>query len=248
MPILACYLYVATDILDEDSYNINFKEIENVSSAFSTLFSIFQTVISALNDDEFQMIKNACMAQADESLCSLFHSAPNSHCLFRILAENKLYCNWIHVNFLEIIAYARAHVNHHLKNLIKNYKKAIFSKPLHEVWSCLPNYSLRDKYYTELQGTFDDEDLDNVTVEELFKKITPDLAKEIEMVIAVVQKNSLVVSWLIPTNKVYEAYLSFLTVPQQSRTDRLFEFGIWIAYLPQCVLAEEQRRFGSMFQ
>ena len=234
---------IAADIHgSEDSYKINFKEIENVSSAFSTLFSVFQKVISSLSDDEFQIIKNACIAQADESLCSLLDSASNSHCLFRILAENKLYCNWIRINFLEIIAYA--HVNQHLVNLIKNYKKAIFSKTLHEVWSFLPYYSVRDKYYTELKATFDDKDPDNVTVEELFK-ITPDLAKEIEMLIAVVQKKSLVVSWLIPTNEVYKAYLSFLAVPQQSRTDRLFEFGKWMAYLPQYVLVEEQKNFGQ---
>ena len=239
------YNYIATGThaseLSEDNYKINFKEIENVSSAFSTLFSIFQKVISTLKDDEFQIIKNACMAQADELLCNLLHSASNSHCLFRILAENKVYCNWIRINFLEIIAYA--HVNQHLMNLIKNYKKAIFSKPLHKVWSSLPHYSVRDKYYTELKGTFHDKDPDNVTVEELFK-IAPDLGKKIEMLIAVVQRKSLVVSWLIPTNKVYTAYLSFLAVPQQSRTDQLFEFGKWKAYLPQCVLVEEQKTFG----
>ena len=172
---------LATDIHgSEDSYKINFEEIENVSSAFSTLFSIFQKVISALNDDEFQIIKNACMAQANESLCSLLHSASNSHCLFRVLAENKLYCNWIRINFLEIIAYA--HVNQHLVNLIKNYKKAIFSKPLHKLWSSLPHYSVRDKYYTELKATFDDKDPDNMTVEELMKS-KPQLAKEIAMLI-----------------------------------------------------------------
>ena len=200
-------------------------------------------MISTLNDDEFQIIKNACIAQADEMLCSLLHSASNSHRLFRVLAENKLYCNWIRINFLEIIAYAQ--VNQHLMNLIKNYKEAIFSKPLHKVWSSLPHYSVRDKYYTELKGTFHDKNPDNVTVEELFK-IAPGLGKKIEMFIAVVQKKSLVVSWLIPTNKVYKAYLSFLAVPQQSRTDGLFEFGKWMAYLPQHVLVEEQKTFGQL--
>ena len=88
---------------------------------------------------------------------------------------------------LEIIAYA--HVNQHLVNLIKNYKKAIFSKTLHEVFSCLPHYSVRDKYYAKLKATFDDKDPDNVTVEELFK-ITPDLAKEIEMLKVRIKINS----------------------------------------------------------
>ena len=91
---------IAADIHgNEDSYKVDFNEIENVFTAFSTLFSIFEKVISSLSDDEFQIIKNACIAQADESLCSLLVSASNSHCLFRILAENKSYCNWICINF-----------------------------------------------------------------------------------------------------------------------------------------------------
>ena len=85
-----------------------------------------------------------------------------------MLAENKLYCNWIRINILEIIAYA--HVNQHFKGLI-------FSKPLHKVWSFLPHYSVRDKYYTELKGTFHDKYPDNVTIEELFK-ITPGMGKK----------------------------------------------------------------------
>jgi len=183
------------------------------------------------------------VAQANEPLCALLQSASNSHCFFQVLANNNMYCNWIRINFLDIIAHAC--VNHFLVNLIKNYKKAIFSKPLSKVWSCLPHYSVRDKFYTELKATFDDKDPDNVTVEELIKS-TPVLAKEIEMFIAIVQERSLVVSWLIPTNRVYETYLSFLTVPEQSRTDQLVEFGSWLAYLPQSVLVEEQKNFGQL--
>ena len=227
----------------EGAYKVNFEEFKNVSSAFTRLFSIFQKAISSLNDNEFQIIKTVCVAQANEPLCNLLQSASDSHRFFQVLAVNKLYCNWIRVNFLEIIAHA--YINEHLVNLIANYKKVIFSKPLHEVWNSLPYYSVRDKYYTELKVTFDDKDPDTVTVEELFK-ITPDLAKEIEMLIAVVQKKSLVISWLIPTAKVYEAYLSFRTVPQQSRTDQLMEFRNWMAYLPQSVLLEERKSFGQL--
>jgi len=238
------YVFIVTDIHSgEDALRINFEEFENVSSAFSMLFSIFQKVMNVLNKNEFEIIKNVCVAQANDPLHNLLQSASDSHCFFQVLANNNMYCNWIRINFLEIIAHAC--VNQFLMNLIKNYKKAIFSKPLHKVWSCLPHYSVRDKFYTELKATFDDKDPGNVTVEELIKS-TPDLAKEIEMFIAVVQEKSLVVSWLIPTNRVYEAYLSFLTVPEQSRTDRLVEFGSWLAYLPQSVLFEGRKNFGQL--
>ena len=226
----------------EDSYKVNFEKFKNVSSAFTKLFSIFQKAISSLNNNEFQIIKTVCVAQANEPLRNLLQSASDSHRFFQVLAVNNMYCNWIRVNFLEIIAHA--YINEHLVNLITDYQKVMFSKPLNEVWNSLPHYSVRDKYYTELKATFDDKDPDSVTVEELFK-ITPDLAKEIEMLIAVVQKKSLVISWLIPTDKVYEVYLSFLTVPQQSRTDRLLEFGDWMAYVPQSVLLEERKSFGQ---
>ena len=227
----------------EDNSAINFEEFENVTSAFSTLFSIFQKVIGGINKNEFHIIKNACIAQAEDPLCSLLRSAVDSHRFFEVLATNKMYCNWIRINFLEIIAYS--HMKSELVNLIKNYKKTIFSKPLHKIWSSLPYYSVRNKYYTELKATFHNKDPNYVTVEELFQ-MAPNLAKEIEMLIAVVQEKSLVVSWLIPTNEVYEAYLSFLTVPQQSRMDSLLEFRNWMAYLPQSVLVEERKLLGQL--
>ena len=241
--------FIFTDIHgSEDNYEINFEEFENVSSAFSSLFSIFLKVISYLNYRDFQIVKTACIIQADKPLRNLLESASDSPCFFQILAANNMYCNWIRVDFLEIIAHAcvNKHVNKLLVNLIKNYKKVIFSKPLHKVWSSLPHYSVRDKYYDKLKATFDDKDPDNVTIDELFKRL-PDLAKEIQMIFAVVQKGSLIVHWLIQTDKVYEAYLSFLNVPQQSRMDMLLEFGNWIAYPPHSVLVEEQKKFGQFY-
>ena len=62
------------------------------------------------------------------------------------------------------------------------------------------------------------------------------MAKEIAVLIGVVQENSLLVTWLIPTDELYQAYLSFLTVPQQLRQDELIQFGNWMAYLPQDIL------------
>ena len=237
---------IAVDIYSsEDNSTINFEEYDDVSSAFATLFSIFQKVIGGVNDNDFLIIQNACISQTDGPLCSLLQEATNSHCLFRVLATNKKYCNWICIKILEIIAHAKPNSNKLLVNLVKDYKKAIYSKPLDEIWSSLPHYPVREKYYTELKATFDNKDPDKLTVDELFK-MTPNLAKEIEMLIAVVQKGSLVVSWLIPTNKLYEAYLSFLTVPQQSRMDRLLEFRNWMAYLPQSVLVEEKQLFGQL--
>ena len=141
-------------------------------------------MIIALNNNEFQIIKNVCVAQSKQPLSTLLRCASDNYSFFQVFAENNVYCNWIRISFLEIIAHA--HTDENLVKLIDNYKKSTFSKPLHKVWSHLPHYSIRDKYYTELKATFHDKDPDSITVEELFK-ITPKLIKEIEMLIAVVQ-------------------------------------------------------------
>ena len=194
-----------------------------------------------MNDKEFQRIRNACVTRADRSderLCNSLRHASNSEHLFGALAP---YCNWMCIEYLETIAYA--YKNDNLLNLIKNYSQVIFSKPLREVWNCLPFYSVKEKYYTELTATFEDEDPDDLTVEELNRR-RPQLAKEIAMLITVIRIQSLLISWLIPTNKAYQSYLSFLTVPQHARKDSSIKFGNWIAYLPQSVLQEQQNKFG----
>ena len=145
------------------------------------------------------------------------------------------------IEYLETIAYA--YKNDSLLNLIKNYSQVIFSKPLRKVWNYVPFYSVKDKYYSELTAIFEDKDPDNLTVEELNQR-KPQLAKEIAMLITVVRIQSLLISWLIPTSKVYQTYLSFLTIPQQLRNDSLVKFGNWTAHLPQLVLHEQQKKFG----
>ena len=158
-------MFMAADTYgSEDNFKINFEEFDNVSFAFSALFSIFQKVIDDLTNNEFKIIRNACCANADEQLCSLLRNAGNSFSLFRILAMNTKYCNWIDIRFLEVIAHANR--NMQLVNLVKNYKKTIFSRSLREVWNYLP---LNSKNYTELKAIFDNKDLEKVTVKEFIE-------------------------------------------------------------------------------
>ena len=217
---------------DDTEMKVNFSAYDDVSNAFAELFTICQKAIK-VSSEEFRTIRNSCVARASEPLRGLIKRATDTHCLFEILADNNKYCNWMNVSFLKVMAIACG--NKYLQSLIENYTDVIYSKPLREVWDCIPHYSVRDKYYSELKATFGDKDPDNMTVKELMKS-RPQLAKEIAMFIAVVQCDSLLVTWLIPTDELYQAYLSFLTVPQQSRMDELVQFGNWIAYLPKNIL------------
>ena len=223
--------YVA-DNCDEKEMQINFGAYHDVSDAFVELFAKCQKYINVSNE-EFRVIRNSCVARCSEPLKGLINGATDTHDLFKILANNNKYCNWMEISFLRIIAIACG--NKALQSLIENYTDVIYSKPLREVWSYIPHYSVRDKYYSELKATLSDKDPDNMTVEELIKS-RPRLAKEIAMLIATVDEGSLVVTWLIPTDELYQAYLSFLTVPQQARMDESIQFGAWMAYPPQNVL------------
>lgn len=219
---------------------INFSAYDDVSDAFAELFAVCQKALN-VSSEEFRTIKNSCVARASEPLQGLIKRATDTHGLFEILADNNKYCNWMNVSFLKAIAIACG--NKHLQSLIANYADVIYSKPLRKVWDCIPHYSVRDKYYSELKATFGDKDPDNMTVEELMKS-KPQLAKEIAMLIAVVQCDSLLVTWLIPTDELYQAYLSFLTVPQQSRMDELVQFGNWMAYLPKNILQKYKQEIN----
>ena len=197
-----------------------------------------------MDEDDFYIIRDACVIQAKEPLYSALRCASDSRSLFKAFSENKLYFNWIHLSFLDIIA--NSYVNDSLVNVIKDYKQAIFSKSLREVWSSLPHASVKDEidtYYSELKQKLEGRDPDNMTVQQLLQS-QPQLTKKIGKLIAVVQEESLLISWLIPTDEVYQAYLSFLTVPQQSRKDVFIWFGNWTAYLPQYVLQEKRKQFG----
>ena len=217
---------------DDTEVEIDFSVHKDVSHAFDELFAICLKATNA-SSKEFKTIRTLCVSQTSEPLRSLIKSATNTQDLFDILAADNKYCNWMNVSFLKTIAIAIG--NKQLQSLIEDYKAMIYSKTLREVWSYIPHYSVKDKYYSELKATFGDKDPDNVTVEELMQS-KPQVAKEIALLIAVVQEYSLVVTWHIPTNELYQAYLSFLTVPQQLRKDELIQFGTWTAYLPQNVL------------
>ena len=215
---------------------VDFSAYEDVSNAFDHLFSVCQKVILRVSKENFKTIRNSCVARASEPLRGLLKRATDTDCLFEILADNNEHCNWMNVRLLKVIAIACG--NKKLQSLIENYTSVIYSKTLRKVWNKIPQYSsIRDKYYSELKVTFGDKGPDNVTVKELIES-KPHLAKEIAIaiLIGVVQENSLLVTWLIPTNELYQAYLSFLTVPQQLRQDELIQFGNWMAYLPQEVL------------
>ena len=227
-----CYFLFTANDSCEGLEEINFAKYEDVSLAFNALFSSLQTVVNKYHD--FVVLKIACVARAKEKLAKEIKSTQDIDGLFEVLAENKEHCNWLNIRFLEVIATASG--NRKLANLIDSYKGAIYSKTLHEVWDYIPYRTLRTKYYSTLQIKFDGKDPDTMTVKELLSKCEPYLVKDIAMSIAVIEGGSLKITWLFPTNAVYQFYLSALMIPQESRLDSYLQIGDWIIHHPLHVL------------
>ena len=234
LQLLYVYKYVATNLtLHISTANaLDFTEYEDVSLAFLALFSRLQKEIKSYED--FLVIKNACVARANQKLSREIKKTPDISSLFQVFADNKAHCNWLNIRFLEVIVTASG--NSKLKEIIHKYKKVIYSKTLREVWGYIPYHTIRTKYYSTLQAKFDGKDPDNVTVEQLIKICEPYIVKDIAMQITIIEEGSLRITCHIPTNAVYQTYLSALIIPQELRLDSYLQIGDWIAYHPLHVL------------
>ena len=210
---------------------INFAEFKDVSLAFNALFSRLQLEVRC---HDFVILKTACVSRANEKLTAEIKKTQDTNSLFELFAENKAHCNWLNIKFLEVIATATG--NSKLTSLIASYKNAIYSKTLREVLDHIPYCTVRTEYYSKLQINFDEKDPDTVTVAEFKRICKPCLVKELTMLIAVIEEGSLRITWLIPTNAVYQAYLSALTIPQELRLGSYLQIGNWVIHHPLHVL------------
>ena len=205
---------------------INFGIYKDVSNAFDVLFAKCQDI--KVSSKEFEILRNSLVARTSGLMRRLIRHASNTHCLFEILADNNKYCNWMDVRILMVIAISCG--NSQLQSLIEKYTEVIYSKPLFEVWNCVPHYStVKDAYYRKLKAICGDKDPDNITVEELIKS-QPQLAKEIALLTAVIQWDGLLFTWYIPYDKVHQPHLSLLIVPQQIRKDRSIQYAPWMPH------------------
>lgn len=224
--------FVYSHVVD-DITQINFASFETVTDAFDTLMTMLQLNVK---DSHFRATKTLCMARAETSLKMQFKETKNFDDLFDVLGFNTLYCNWMNVKFFKSIA--RASQSKQLIDLVQNYEDVIFSKTLQEVWNCIPHYEIKNKFYSQLKLVFTDENPNTITVRKLKECCQAQLASEIALYIMEIKENCIQITYLIPTIKVYETFLSALTVPQESKLNGSLQIGAWMVYQPQSVLEE----------
>lgn len=236
------YFYVAKDF-SESEKEINFAEFENdVFRAFKKLFDVFQTeACRATVAAHFPAIKRLCILSANEQFKPYIKKVGTMESLLDLLAESKLHCNWIKTGFLEAIA-SRSKT---LDDLLKSYEEVFFSKKLSEIWDYLPLQHIRNRYYERLKAVFIKKDPDNTTLREIKEYSRFSLSTDLDDFIVEFCHNCLSITWLVPTDKVYQYFLSALTIPQKSRKEDFLQIGAWVVHHPQSVLQKLKVELGK---
>ena len=182
-----------------------------------------------------------CLLSAHENFKPYIKQVQDMKSLFVLLAENTLHCNWIKIKFLKVIA----SVSKKLEGILKNYESVFFSKKLKDIWDHRPHRNIRNKYYEKLKAEFDDKDPDNTTVREITEYSKTLLSTDLDDFIMELSRKCLGITWLIPSDKVYQYFLSALTLPQKSRKEDFLQIGAWVVYRPQSVLQKLKMEFGK---
>ena len=237
--------YVAISILNAHIINgmcifynleIDFTKYKNVMLAFMKLLTTFQDNVP---ESRLKTIKTCCIAGLTHKKFSecIETQADNVEDFFHILSKNKVHCNWLNISLLKVIAIALE--NKKLNNLLESYEKAIYSRKLQEVWDDIPQQRVKTKYYDEVNTTFSSKNPDDVTVKELIE-CNKQLANKIAVLVDVTEK-CLRITSLVPTDKVYQLFLSKLTIPQQGD---FLQIGTWVIHHPKAVLHKLKMEFG----
>ena len=204
--------------------------------------SLMTRLHKKVTESQLQFIKIRLMVVTTdkEFKKSIKSKANNVNEFFELLSKYKSCCNWLNLQLVEIIAAASG--NKKLEDLVNNYKSEIYSRKVRQVLEYIPQYKIKNKFYKEVKKKIP-KSPDEVTVRELIRYDRP-LANKIAMNIMNVVENCISITWLVPTDKVYELFLFALTIPQQSREDDFLQIGSWIVYHPQSVLQELKKIFG----
>ena len=227
------YIFIAGE--DDD---IDFNKYENVVLAFTSLMAVLHKNVT---ESQLQIIKARCIAVTDGAFRECIkNEAETVDNFFTLLSEHTMYCNWMNIRLVEVIATASR--NKKLEDLVSNYRKEIYSRTLKQVSEYTPQHYTKTKHYKEVKMKIS-KSPDNGTVGELIKYNCL-FANKIASLYISITANCISITWLVPTDKVYELFLFALTIPQQSREDDFLQIGSWIVYQPQFVLQELKKKYG----
>jgi len=223
---------LAPGVSCDDHCDANFSECKDVLEAYCMLIKELFREVKKFSNEDFELAKTVCCMKAHKALHAQIKSAKNFYKLISVITENEVHCNWLNVSLLKILM----SVHNRFKSLFDNYENAIFSKTLQDVWSAFPCHAVRNKYYARLKIILKKKP-SSLTLWELHKH----KPRFVETIAVDIQKGSVIVTWLVPSSSVYQAYLSMLST---SHYEDFIEIGMWKVYLPDCVLQEQRKLYG----
>ena len=130
----------------------DFSTFDNVEVMFVALVSALQNMIG---EEKFKMVRRGCIMNTKMSsskfpidFVNKIDATKTMDDLFDVVVTSP-YCSWINIHLLEKMAAAS-----NTWQLIEQYKNAVFSKKLKDIFKHFPNSQVADKYFSRKE--FDD--------------------------------------------------------------------------------------------
>ena len=201
-------------INEDDTIAVDFSAFDEVEVMFPAFVS---TLRSMLSEDKFIMVRRGCItnnktlsAKLPNDFVNEVRATETMDKLFDVVVSSP-YCNWMNIRLLEKMAAASLQSN--ARKLIDQYKNAIFSKKLKDIFKHIPEVSsqVTKDYYSRVKQKWEKE-YDDVTIKDIIgewnrlEKIFD--VEEPTLLLDRVIEGSIEFHWLIPTELVSHARYS----------------------------------------
>ena len=195
---------------------VDFTIIDDVEDMFIALVTALRSLLS---EDMFKNLRRAYIIdkkfrKLSKRFIGKIRDTQNLDELFDVIVESD-HCNWMNIRLLERIAAASIHCNapaiHFIAHqLINQYKNAIFSKRLVDVYRQIPEIKVTDNYCSQVKQKWDKE-FAEVTLKDIigqWDRLEHIFDVEPILLLQSVIKSSIQFHWLIPSELVCHAQYS----------------------------------------
>ena len=164
------YYVLLNLFLDGDHYmadhcDINFARY-SVTEAYSTLMNKFSELCMKVPQFDLGRARAACISVTSAgNFQNSVRRVESFNSLVMLVKENPMYCNWMDIRLLEVIAVSTQ--NRNLINLIEGFKKSVYSRTLKQVFNDIPTLKKKFPEYKDLIPTSQFKNPDDMKVEEL---------------------------------------------------------------------------------
>ena len=189
---------------------VDFTIIDDVEDMFVALVSALRTMLS---EDKFPILRrgyntNKVIRRVPSDFIDKVCNTETLDGLFDVIVKSP-YCNWMNIRLLEQMAAASLQSNIH--QLISQYKSAVYSKRLQDVFRQMPKLEVPEDYYSKVKQKWNKE-FEEVTLKDVidhWDKLEKVFGvEEPALLLECVINSSVWFHWLIPSELVCHARYS----------------------------------------